>query len=154
MPDVDHASTTTASKGSVVGTNAPRLARTGVVRATALVATIGVLSAVVGIALLARTVHTPLQDCGTVYGFLRYGRTDVLADPANPPKGVSRAQVEATNAKPCRPRVAERARPSAALILGGTAAALAALLAEATTRGVDRRHRRQRAPLGAPPTNT
>lgn len=152
MPDVEHASTTTATRGSAPGTDAPRPARTGLIRATALVATIGLLAAIVGIALLARTVHSPLQDCGTVYGFLRYGRTDVSADPANPPKGVSRAQVDATNAKPCRPRVADRARPSAALILGGTAMALAASLTEAIARGVARRRRRRSTSLGDFPT--
>lgn len=126
--------------------------RTGVARFTAAVATVGLLLAFIGLALLARTVQTPLQDCGSVYGFLRNGRVDVFGDPANPPAGVTEAEVEATNAKPCRPRVADAARPSAVLIPVGTLVAVAAVITEVIARlGMRRRHRR---PPGVAPTTS
>lgn len=140
----------TSSDGPVVGAR-PR--RAGVVRATAWVATVGLILALVGVGLLARPVRTPLQDCGSVYGFLRNGRVDVLGDPANPPEGATKADVVSTNASPCRHRVAAAARPSAVLIPVGTLVALVAVLVEVVARFGLRRRRRRTLP-GAAPTGT
>jgi hypothetical protein len=112
---------------------------------------VGQIAALVGVGLLARTVHTPLQDCGSLYGFLRYGRADVLGDPANPPQGVTKAEVKATNASPCRHRVAAAALPSAVLIPAGTLVALIAVIVEVVARYGLRR--RRRVPPGAVPTS-
>ncbi len=116
-------------------------------------ATAGLILALVGVGLLARTVHTPLQDCGSVYGFLRNGRVNVVGDPANPPTGATKADVEATNASPCRHRVAAAALPSAVLIPLGTLVALIAVLVEVVAR-FGLRRRRRRAPPGAAPTRS
>lgn len=113
-------------------------------RATALTATIGVVVALLGVALLLRPVHTPAQDCGTVAGFLLEGRTDVAVDPNQPPAGTTRAEARAHNRHPCRERVADAAKPGATLVLAGTAAALVALLVETVVRN-GARHRRHRA---------
>lgn len=119
-------------------------------RATAWVATAGLVAALIGVALLARPVQAPLQDCGSVYGFLRDGRVDVYGDPDNPPAGASKADVEANNAEPCRPRVADAALPSAVLIPLGTVVALVAAVVEAVARY--RLRRRRRLPPGVVPT--
>ncbi len=111
-------------------------------RFTAAVATVAVVAVMAGLVILAVPVRSPLQDCGTSFAFLLNGRIDLYGDPANPPKGATRADVEATNAKPCRPRVADRAKPAAVLIIGGLLIALAAALVEVVARWGDRRRRR------------
>lgn len=132
MPAVD-ASDAPAPPSRPAGTTATRRRRE-VLGATAPLATLGVVVALVGVAILALPVHSPLQDCGTAFGFLVDGRVDVYGDPANPPEGLTRAEVEATNAKPCRPRVADRARPAAVAILSGLVLAVAAAIVEIVVR--------------------
>lgn len=117
---------------------------TGALLATAVVATVGVVVALVGLALLARPVSTPVQDCGTAMAFLLDGRTNVVADPANPPAGISAAQARSNNERPCRARVADTARPGAIALAAGTVTAIGALGVEASIRGLDRYRRRRR----------
>ncbi|MCU1357558.1 MAG: hypothetical protein JWM89_2976 [Acidimicrobiales bacterium] len=125
--------------------------RRGVLRWTALVATIGVVVALAGVGVLALPVHSPLQDCGSTFSFLYDGRTDVMGDPANPPKGHTRAEVEATNRTPCRPRVADRAEVAGGLLLGGLLVAVVASGIEMTVRlGSQRGRRRRRRITNAP----
>ena len=106
---------------------------------TAVVAALGVVIALAGVGVLALPVRTPLQDCGSSFTFLYDGRTNTLGDPDHPPKGITKAQVLATNAKPCRPRVADRAITAAELILGGLALAIVTVLVEVVIRQVVRR---------------
>lgn len=116
---------------------------------TALIATAGVVAALVGVAVLAIPVRSPLQDCGSPFAFLYDGRTDVTGDPARPPEGASPADVKATNARPCRPRVADRARPAAALLGVGTTFALGATVTETVIRWRARRRSNRRPPVGS-----
>jgi hypothetical protein len=76
----------------------------------------------------------------------------VLGNPSNPPKGVTKAEVQANNASACRHRVAAAARPSAVLIPVGTLLALVAVIVEVVARYGLRRRRRRRAVPGAVPT--
>lgn len=125
--------------------------RRGVLSFTAPLATLGVLAALVGVVLLALPVHSPLQDCGSSFGFLIDGRSDLFGDPAAPPKGASRADVEATNARPCRPRVATRAKPAAFLIPGGVVAGVGAATTEVAVRWRRSRRRGRGPPSSALP---
>ncbi len=113
-----------------------------VLHATAVVAAIGTVLALVGLALLLRPVQTPVQDCGTVAGFLLDGRTNELVDPANPPKGITRAEAEANNREPCRDRVADAAKPGAAIFVLGLVTATVAAAIELGVRGALWRRRR------------
>lgn len=113
-----------------------------VLRATAIVAAVGTLVALVGLALLLRPVQTPVQDCGTVAGFLLDGRTNEFVDPADPPKGVTRAEAEANNREPCRDRVADAAKPGAAIFVLGLVTATVAATLEVGVRGALWRRRR------------
>ena len=122
----------------------PRPRPHGVLRWTALVATVGVVVALVGVGVLALPVHSPLQDCGSTFSFLYDGRTDVMGDPANPPKGHTRAEVEATNRTPCRPRVADRAQVAGGLLLSGLLVAVVASGVEMTVRLGSQRGQRRR----------
>ncbi|MCB0971190.1 MAG: hypothetical protein KDA97_06685 [Acidimicrobiales bacterium] len=114
-------------------------------RATAIVATVGVVVAIAGLLLLLRPVTTPVQDCGTALGFLLDGRTNTFADPADPPDGLTEAEVTDNNERPCRVRVADTARPGAIAFVAGMALAIVALLVEAVARGSSWLRRRARA---------
>ena len=119
---------------------------------TAPLATVGVLAAVLGLAILAVPVRTPLQDCGTSFAFLIDGRTDVYGDPTDPPGGATKADVESNNAKACRARVADRAKPAAFLIPGGVLLAVVAAIAEVVIR-LSRAPRRPRSTPPGPPNS-
>ncbi|CAN5519080.1 hypothetical protein BH10ACT1_BH10ACT1_06620 [soil metagenome] len=101
---------------------------------TAVVATLGIVIALVGIGLASRPLSTPSQDCGTAVSFLLGGRLNEFVDPGNPPKGVTRAEAEDNNADPCQERAANQARPAGVLVLLGALVALAALLTEFSAR--------------------
>jgi len=120
--------------------------RRDILAVVAPLATLGVLTALVGVVILALPVRSPLQDCGTAFGFLMDGRTDVYGDPANPPQGATAADVEAANARPCRPRVADRGRPAAVAILGGLIVATTAAATEVGVRWRRSRHRQRSRP--------
>jgi len=121
---------------------------TGIVEATAIIAAIGVVVALIGLGILLLPVTTPTQDCGTSAGFLLGGRVDQMVSETDPPAGVTAAEAKANNASPCRERVADRAKPAALLLGTGLIAALGAALAEMAIRLV-RRSKRRRA--GAAP---
>ena len=115
-------------------------------KVTAIVATIGVVVALVGLLSLLRPVSTPTQDCGTVAGFLLDGRSNVYIDPNDLPKGVTAAEAKANNAHPCRERVADQTKPGAVVLLGGLTVAVGAALVEMTARGLAWRRRRRARP--------
>jgi hypothetical protein len=104
------------------------------VRVTAAVAVIGLLLAVAGIWLATRPVSTPVQDCGAAAAFLLDGRVNVHADPESPPEGLTAAEVEDNNERPCQERAANQAAPGAVLIVVGTLIGLGAGLVEALAR--------------------
>lgn len=112
-----------------------RPAPQGLLAATAVIATIGVVVALIGLALLLRPVQTPTQDCGTSLAFLLQGRVNVLVSETDPPEGITPAEAKANNAEPCRTRVAERTKPAAVLLGAGLLAAVGAALVETTVRG-------------------
>ena len=122
-----------------------------ILRATAVIATIGVVVALLGLGLLFLPVQTPTQDCGTSIGFLLDGRVDELVNPDDPPKGITAAEARANNAEPCRDRVADRAKPAAVLFGAGMVAALGAAGTEVAIRttGWLRRRRAARLPAGS-----
>ncbi|MFN8017399.1 MAG: hypothetical protein U0P45_04670 [Acidimicrobiales bacterium] len=103
-------------------------------RATAIVATVGVVAALVGLVLLLRPVHSPTQDCGLAAAYLLTGRVDQYVDEAAPPKGVTKAEAKANNRRPCRPRVADAARPGLILFSAGLLVAVVAALVELVIR--------------------
>ena len=104
------------------------------VRITAAVALVGVLVALVGLALGLRPLATPTQDCGTAATFLLQGRANEYIDPANPPEGITRAEAEANNAEPCQERAGNRALPAGVMLVGGVTVAVVALLVEGAAR--------------------
>jgi hypothetical protein len=104
------------------------------VRATAVIAFIGVLVALVGLGLGLRPLSTPTQDCGTAATFLLRGKANEYVDPSNPPTGITRAEAEANNAEPCQERAGNRALPAGLLVVGGTAVGVVALLVEGAVR--------------------
>lgn len=110
-------------------------------RTTALIATVGVVSALVGLLLVIRPIETPALDCGTALGVLLDGRPDEFLDPDDPPEGVTAAEAEASNDNPCRKRAAAAARPAAAMVAAGLLAALGALVVEVIDRALAWRHR-------------
>lgn len=120
----------------------------GLLRWAAVVASVGVVVALVGIGVLLLPVATPARDCGTAYGYLADGRYDQALDPAAPPEGVTRAEAEADNAEPCHDRVVARARPAGLMIVGGTFVALVAVVVEGVARTAARLRRRP--PRAAP----
>ncbi|WP_426574965.1 hypothetical protein [Aquihabitans sp. McL0605] len=119
---------------------------TGLLRATAVVAFVGVIAAVLGFGLLLRSVSTPTQDCGTVIGFILDGRVNVFVDPADPPKGVTAAEAKANNDRPCRERVADQAKAPAIMLVSGLGIAFVAALVEVTHRSFLWRRRRRALP--------
>lgn len=131
---------------------APASARpgpTGIFQATAIIATIGVVVALIGLGLLFLPVQTPTQDCGTSIGFLLDGRVNELVSETDPPAGITPAEAKANNASPCRSRVADRTKPAAVLFGAGMVAALGAATTEVAIRST-RRFRRRRVPPPAP----
>ncbi len=125
----------------------PRVPGARLVRATAVVALVGVLVALVGVGLGLLPLATPTQDCGTAATFLLQGRVNEYVDPADPPTGITSAQAEANDAEPCQERAGNRALPAGALVVGGTAVAVAAVLVESVARF--RLHRAANRRLGA-----
>ncbi len=106
----------------------------GLLRATAVIATVGVVVALLGLVLLLVPVSTPTQDCGTSIGFLLEGRVNELVSETDPPRGVTPAEAKANNATPCRERVAGRTKPAAVLLGAGLVSAIGATLFEAALR--------------------
>lgn len=102
--------------------------------ATAIIATVGVVVALLGLGLMLRTVTTPTQDCGTAIAFLLDGRINVFVSETDPPKGITPAEAKANNATPCRVRVADQTKPAAALFGAGMVAAIGAALTELVVR--------------------
>jgi hypothetical protein len=117
-----------------------------VLRATAVVATVGVVMALAGLLLLLRPVQTPTQDCGTSLAFILGGRVNALVSETDPPKGITPAEAKANNARPCRERVAQRTKPAAVLFGTGLVAALGATAVEVALRGSAWVRRRRAAP--------
>lgn len=109
---------------------------------TAIVATAGVVALLVGLGLALRTVHSPVQDCGTVAGFLLDGRSDRVVDPGDPKDGITRAAAEAAIARGCRARVADAAKAPGYLMAGGLVVAVLGAGVEVVDRSW-RRHRRR-----------
>lgn len=106
----------------------------GLLAATAVIATVGVVVALLGLALVFRTVSTPTQDCGTAIGFLLDGRVNVFVSEDDPPAGITPAEAKANNAEPCRERVADATKPAAILFGAGMVAAIGAAVVEMTVR--------------------
>lgn len=128
--------TTSAAAPAPASPTAPKPAPRGLLRATAIVATIGVVIALLGFGLLLRPVSTPVQQCGTSLAFLLDGRVNVYADPAHPPRGLTKDEVTDNNEKPCRQRVADQSKPAGILLVSGLTVAVIAALVELTVRGV------------------
>lgn len=119
------------------------------VRIAPIVALVGLALAAAGFVVGLRPLRTPVQDCGTAFGFLLDGRVEEFGDPANPPAGLTRAEVEEANANPCQERAAHRALPGLVLLLAGGAISLGAVLAEVAWRFVHRRRAVPAAPAAA-----
>jgi hypothetical protein len=100
---------------------------------TVVVATLGVVVALVGLVWGTRPLATETQDCGTAFSFLLDGEVDVYVSIESPPAGITPAEAAANNARPCQERAAERALPAGGLVLAGT---LTAALAAAVDLGV------------------
>ena len=133
-----------------------RPAPRGLLRATAAIATVGVIVALLGVVVLLRPVTTPTQDCGTSLAFLLEGRVNELVSESDPPQGVTPAEAKANNTEPCRDRVAERTKPAAVLFGAGLIAAVGAAVVETVLRStawfLRRRDRRSSDPRsGAAP---
>lgn len=128
---------------------APRPHQTRLHRSTPVLATIGVLVALFGLAWGTRPLETPTQDCGTAFSFLLDGRVDQFVDPSNPPEGISPEAAQANNDRPCQERAAGHSRPAAALLVGGTLVAAVAGAVDLGVRGV-RRYRRVHRPSAHP----
>lgn len=101
-----------------------------------IVACLGLVLAAAGFVIGLQPLDTPVQDCGTAFGFLLDGRIDVIADPAAPPNGLRADQVEAANANRCQERAGNRARPALTMIVVGVAIGLTAASGEAIWRRV------------------
>ena len=112
---------------------------------TVLVATLGVVVALVGLFIGTRPLSTPTQDCGTSFSFLLDGRVNQYVDPANPPEGIDAGEARANNDEPCQERAADDARPAGALVVGGTFVAAAAAVVDLSVRGI-RRYRANHMP--------
>ncbi len=121
--------------------NVPASTTSRVVHVTSLVAFLGILLAVAGLALAARPLHTETQDCGTAGSFLLDGRVNEFVDPAQPSAGITSAEAKANNAEPCQDRAANRAWPAGILVVAGTLVALLSLTGELTVRAVAGRRR-------------
>ncbi|MCU1352897.1 MAG: hypothetical protein JWM05_2106, partial [Acidimicrobiales bacterium] len=95
---------------------------------------------VIGAVFLLIPVRNPrVQDCGVPAKFLLAGRTDVYVDPNHPPKGFDAAQATAANRNRCQKRVAARAVPGGALVVGGALIGTLAAFTEWMARGSRRR---------------
>jgi hypothetical protein len=109
---------------------------------TAIVATAGVVVMLIGLGLALRTVHSPIQDCGTVAGFLLDGRSDRLVDPSDPDDGITRSAAEAAIRRGCHERVTDAAKAPGVLMAGGLVVAVLGAGTEVVDRSW-RRHRRR-----------
>ena len=141
---MSHAPTEPTDASPAAAVDAPsndRLGPTRLQRTTAIVATIGVAVALIGLVTMLRPVQTPLQDCGTTLTFLLDGRVNEFGDPNDPPKGLTADEVTANNDRPCRVRVGAQAKPAGVLIAGGIVAAVGAGATEITARMVAWRRR-------------
>lgn len=127
-----------------------RPAPKGLLSATAVIATVGVVVSLIGLALMFRPVSTPTQDCGTTIAFLLEGRVNELVNEGDLPKGVTLAEAKANNAEPCRERVADAVKPAAVLFGAGMVAAVGAALTEVVVRSTAWLRRRRVAPSPAP----
>lgn len=112
----------------------PGLRRSTILRATPIIALVGLLPLLLGLFTLTRTVSTPLQRCGSVGAFLLEGRTALRVDPDDPPEGATEAQIRDHRAHPCQERAANRARPAATGIVLGLAIITIAGLTETGIR--------------------
>ena len=99
-------------------------------RTTGVIACVGMVLSLLGVAALIRPLSTPVQDCGTASSFLLRGGANQYVDPADPPKGVTKIEAEANNELPCQERAANRARPAGLLILAGALVTIIALFTE------------------------
>lgn len=117
----------------------------GLLRVTAVVAIIGVVVSLIGLAMMLRPVTTPVQDCGTALGFILDGRTDVYADLDDLPPGVTEAEAKANDRNPCRERVADQLRPAAVVFSSGLLVALGASAVELVARFIGWMRRRRAA---------
>ena len=134
-------STPDTSSRSPAPVSPPARAGNRLLSVTVVVATLGVVVALIGVGWLLRPLSSPTQDCGTAWSFLATGQTNIFVDPTNPPKGITGAEATANNANPCQARAGERAKPAGALVVGGTLLALAAAVVDGIVRF--RRHRRR-----------
>lgn len=124
-----------ADRSELATTHAPgRSAPTRFAAIRAVVATLGVLVALVGLVWGTRPLSTPTQDCGTPFSFLLDGEVDIYVSTENPPEGVTPAAAAANNAAPCQERAADRALPAGALVVGGTLVGAVAAAVELGTR--------------------
>lgn len=125
--------------------------RTGLVRVAPVVALVGVLVALVGVALVSRPLSTPTQDCGTALTFLLDGEPNQWVSVDDPPEGVTSDQARDNNDHPCQERAANQARPAAALVFVGTFVGVTAAASEVVVRILDRRATRSRHREDSPP---
>ena len=121
-----------------------------IARVAPIVATVGVVAALLAAVWVMLPLRTETQDCGTPFTFLVNGRVNEYVNPEDPPTGVTRAEAEANNADPCQERAANRALPALIVVAAGTATALAALVTEVSSRFRARRSA-HRAGLGRLP---
>ena len=121
-------------------------------RTTAIIATVAVAVAALGMLALLRPISTPAVDCGTSLAVLLDGRPNQYVDPNDPPEGVTEAEAKANNEEPCRDRVADAARPAVLAVAVGTVVALVALIAEVVNRAFAWRRRRAAATSAPPPS--
>ena len=115
----------------------------GLLRVTPIVATVGVVVALVGLLLLLRPVTTPTQDCGTALGFLLDGRVNEIASVEDPPEGITPAEAKANKERPCRVRVVDQATPALIAFGAGLLVAVVAALTEIVARSIGWFGRRQ-----------
>jgi hypothetical protein len=95
---------------------------------------------VIGLVIGLVPVRNPgVQDCGAPLAFVLTARVDVFADPARPPKGLTRAQAEAANRNRCQERVAGRMIPAGSILLGGLLIGLSGVAMLLVGRGARRR---------------
>lgn len=122
-------------------------------RTTAIIATLGVAVAVLGLLALLRPISTPAVECGSSLTVLLDGRPDQFIDPSDPPAGVTAEEAEAHNAEMCRARVADAARPAVIAIAVGILVAIGAVVVEAVERALAwrQRVRARRTPVAPEP---
>ena len=111
-----------------------------VISLTSIAAALTLVLFAAGAVLFLLPVTNPgVQRCGVPAKYLLDGRVDTLLDPAQPPKGFTKAQAQAADDHRCRTRVADRAVPGALLLTGGVGLGLVAAVAEWIARSARRR---------------